>query len=159
MNTQSRGTIRLRSKDPTEPPAIDPNFLTHPYDRLVHIDGIRHAMRLLSTPTFTNRTVELLGPENDSDEAIWRYIENNLHSTWHPSCTARMGYSKGNACVDKDFRVFGVEHLRIVDMSVCAYVPKSVLLLDTSYDRTLILVIVHIRNRQHTFWVKWELRS
>jgi hypothetical protein len=43
------------------------------------------------------------------------------------SCTARMGTEIDFACVDSNFRVFGLEALRIVDLSACPFVPKSVI--------------------------------
>jgi hypothetical protein len=35
-----------------------------------------------------------------------------------------MGTSQETACVDSQFRVFGLESLRVVDLSVCPFVPK-----------------------------------
>lgn len=70
MNPQSRGTVTLRSADPAEPPLIDPKFLTHPFDCRVMIDGIRETQRMFSAPVFATKTIEKLGPENDSDEII-----------------------------------------------------------------------------------------
>jgi choline dehydrogenase-like flavoprotein len=37
-----------------------------------------------------------------------------------------MGRSVENACVDSRFRVFGLDALRIVDMSVAPFVPRYV---------------------------------
>jgi len=41
------------------------------------------------------------------------------------SCTVTMGTSSKNACVDSDFKVFDLENLRIVDLSVCPFVPNN----------------------------------
>jgi choline dehydrogenase-like flavoprotein len=71
MNPQSRGTVTLRSSDPTAAPIIDPKFLSHPFDRRVMIEGLRETRRILSAPVFAANTVEKLGPEDDSDDAIW----------------------------------------------------------------------------------------
>ncbi|MAD81657.1 MAG: hypothetical protein CL912_01730 [Deltaproteobacteria bacterium] len=139
MNPQSRGvnvtsldyteanylkTVTIQSSNPSTAPRINPNFLSHPYDRRVLIDGLRQTMKLLSTPIYANTTIELIGPKDDSDAEIWEYIKCNTHSSWHMSCTARMGKDINSACVDSDFRVFGLEALRIVDLSVCPFVPK-----------------------------------
>lgn len=71
MNPQSRGTVTLCSSDPTKPPIIDPRFLTHPYDKRVIIEGVRKTMDLLAAPIYAARTLERLGPKDDSDQAIW----------------------------------------------------------------------------------------
>ena len=36
---KSRGEIRLASKDPFQPPIIDPNYLDHPDDMTVMLEG------------------------------------------------------------------------------------------------------------------------
>ncbi len=38
--------------------------------------------------------------------------------------TIKMGKDEEGTCVDKDFRVVGLENLRVVDMSITPFVPK-----------------------------------
>ena len=35
-----------------------------------------------------------------------------------------MGVDSESACVDSNFSVFGLDNLRVVDLSVCPFVPK-----------------------------------
>lgn len=71
MNPQSTGTVTLKSSNPSDALLVDPNFLSHPYDRRVLVEGIRETSRLLSAPVFAGRTVEKIGPDVESDEEIW----------------------------------------------------------------------------------------
>lgn len=125
MNPQSRGTVILQSSDPSTAPLINPEFLTHPFDRRVLIDGIRETMRIQRAPIFASRTLKMLGPKDESDEAIWEHVKNNLRSSWHMSCTATMGKHEAEAVVNSKFKVFGVEGLRVVDLSVCPFVINA----------------------------------
>ena len=50
---------------------------------------------------------------------------------WHMCGTVKMGKpGEPDACVDKKFRVMGVQGLRVVDMSVAPFVPRLVFLRD-----------------------------
>ena len=42
------------------------------------------------------------------------------------SGTAKMGRNAEDSCVDSRFRVFGLDALRVVDMSVAPFVPRYV---------------------------------
>lgn len=125
MNPQSKGTVRLQSSDPRARPLINPNFLTHPFDRRMLIEGTREVMRIQRAPIFAARTLKRLGPASDSDEDIWEHIKGNLRSSWHMSCTAMMGRNEKEAVVDSKFRVFGVQGLRVVDLGVCPFVINA----------------------------------
>jgi choline dehydrogenase-like flavoprotein len=125
MNPQSRGTVTLQSSNPTTPPLIDPKFLTHSFDRRVLIEGLRETMRLQRAPIYASRTLKTLGPINDSDDAIWEHVKKTLQSSWHMSCTATMGTNAKDAVVDSTFKVFGLEGLRVVDLSVCPFVVNA----------------------------------
>ncbi|QSZ30159.1 hypothetical protein DSL72_004679 [Monilinia vaccinii-corymbosi] len=131
MNPQATGSVTLRSSNPSDHPIIDAHLADHPYDRRVLIEGARKTMEFLDTPVFREKTVKMIGaPEggvNATDEEIWEHCRNNLFSCWHMCSTVRMGKGKDDrkACVDVDFRVLGVEGLRVVDLSVIPRVPNT----------------------------------
>lgn len=53
------------------------------------------------------------------------YCRESLISTWHMCGTIKMGkVGEEGTCVDKDFRVVGLEHLRVVDMSIAPLITK-----------------------------------
>lgn len=71
MGAQSSGTVTLRSKDPKDPPLIDPKFLSHPFDRHVAIECIRDALDFLNQPFLAENTERLAtGPKGLGDEEI-----------------------------------------------------------------------------------------
>ena len=61
----------------------------------------------------------MAGPKGDSDEDLLAYWEQTLSSSWHMTGTVKMGKpGDSDAAVDSDFRVMGIENLRVADMSV-----------------------------------------
>ena len=71
MNPQSTGFLRLQSKDPTDKLLIDPQFLSHPFDRRTAVEATRHVMELVETPAMSKDTIRLVGgPKSKSDEDI-----------------------------------------------------------------------------------------
>jgi choline dehydrogenase-like flavoprotein len=123
-NPQSSGSVVLQSSNAQDAPVINPRFLTHPFDRRVMIEGMRETLKLLQAPVFAAKTLKVVGPEDNSDEAIWNHVKQFFGSSWHMCCTVRMGNSPESACVNSDFEIFGVSRLRVVDLSVCPFVPK-----------------------------------
>ena len=71
MNPQSTGFVRLRSNDPLDKLLINPQFLSHPYDRRTAIEATRHVLDLTKTPAVSKDTVRLIGgPKSMTDEDI-----------------------------------------------------------------------------------------
>ncbi|TLD18294.1 glucose-methanol-choline oxidoreductase protein [Venturia nashicola] len=124
MNPQSRGTVTIQSRDPSVAPVINPRFLSHAFDRRVITEAMRQTMRLLAAPVYARGTIAKFGPFGGTDEEIWEHVKKNLASSWHMSCTVRMGKDSSSACVDSEFGVFGIDGLRVADLSVCPFVPK-----------------------------------
>lgn len=61
-------------------------------------------------------------PASNQDDDILAYWSSRAASTWHPSCTVKMGNNKDEkACVGSDFRVRGLQGLRVVDLSVLPF--------------------------------------
>lgn len=120
MNAQARGQVTLQSADPSVPMKHDPKFLAEPFDRRVAIEALRNALKVAKHENYAKNNAGMLaGPKGESDEELLAYWEQTLSSSWHMTGTVKMG-KKGedDAAVDSDFRVFGIENLRVADMSV-----------------------------------------
>jgi len=130
MNQQARGSVTLQSADPKVPLLYDPNVLGHPFDRRVAIEAMREVLRVVEGPAFKKDTLgpsAISGvPKSSSDEDILEYWRKNLMSSWHMTGTCKMGKEEegDHAVVDTKLSVFGVEGLRIADMSVIPIIPK-----------------------------------
>jgi len=48
LHPQTRGVVRLKSRDPTDHPYIEPNYLAHPDDIKILLEGTR--CNILSLP-------------------------------------------------------------------------------------------------------------
>jgi choline dehydrogenase-like flavoprotein len=122
LRPSSRGTIRLRSADPADAPAIAPNYLATEDDRRVAADAIRVTRRLMAQPALAGyRPTEVLpGPEVGDDAASLAKAAGDIGTTiFHPVGTAKMGLaSDPMAVVDERLRVMGLEGLRVIDASV-----------------------------------------
>lgn len=120
FNAQTRGEVTLQSADPSVPLHFDPKFLAHPFDRRAAIEALRDAFRIARHEDYVKDNVqELAGPKSDSDEDLLEYWRQNISSSWHMTGTLKMGKpGDADAAVDSDFRLMGIENLRVADMSV-----------------------------------------
>ncbi|HEX5628958.1 MAG TPA: choline dehydrogenase [Usitatibacteraceae bacterium] len=115
----SRGTVRIRSADPFEPPAMVPNYLSTQEDRRCAVEAVKFARRLAATAAVAPYVREEYkpGPGVGSDAEVLDWCRGNGATIFHPSGTCRMG-SDAMAVVDSGLRVSGVSGLRVVDCSV-----------------------------------------
>ena len=122
LRPTSRGTVRLRSTDPADPPMIAPGYLATSEDRRVAADAIRVTRRLLAQPAMRpfSPVEHLPGPSYGDDDASLARAAGDIGTTiFHPVGTAKMGLpSDPMAVVDTRLRVMGLERLRVIDASV-----------------------------------------
>jgi choline dehydrogenase-like flavoprotein len=123
---KSRGSVTLRSPDPSVPAKFDPNYLSHPDDFATLVEGLRVARRIAAAPAlFELGASELMpGPLVRSERALERFVEKNLITTYHFAGTARMG-SEREAPVDPELAVRGLTGLRVADASAVPFTPVS----------------------------------
>jgi len=119
----SRGALTLKSADPAQPPAIQPNYLSTPEDRRVAADSIRVTRRIVAQPALQKYApVEYLpgASVRSDDEAALEKAAGDIGTTiFHPVGTARMGRDDDvRAVVDARLRMIGIEALRVIDASV-----------------------------------------
>ncbi|MGE0232843.1 MAG: GMC family oxidoreductase [Flavobacteriaceae bacterium] len=125
---QSRGFVRVRSLDPSELPAVQPNYLQDATDRHVLISACRTVRGILNTEPFKAMwDVELApGKEVQSNDEWLSYAASSGSTVFHPVGTAKMGpASDPSAVVDVSLRVHGLERLRVVDASVMPQIPSG----------------------------------
>jgi len=119
LRPESRGSLKIRSADPSAPPEIRINYLATETDRTAFVDGIRILRKILAAPALKPYTVEEVYPGSkvSSDEDLLDYCRKTGSTVYHPTSTCRMG-SDPLAVVDQRLRVRGIEGLRVVDASI-----------------------------------------
>jgi choline dehydrogenase len=119
MRPRSRGSLRLRSREPDAPPLIRASYLSDERDLDVLLRGIAIARRLAEQAALAEYRGRELSPGRgvERDEDLRRYVRENATTFFHPVGTCRMG-ADPRAVVDHELRVHGVSGLRVVDASV-----------------------------------------
>jgi choline dehydrogenase len=119
LHPESKGSLKLRSTNPTDPPAINPNYLASENDVKVMIAGLRWARKVAESKALDAfRGEEFMpGEAVQSDADLEESIRAHAETLYHPVGTCKMGEDP-LAVVDPDLRVRGVEGLRVVDASV-----------------------------------------
>ncbi len=127
MYSDVRGTLKIRSTDPFEHPALQFNYLSTESDRQEWIEMVRAAREILEQPAFAPFSAGEIspGPGVSTDQEILDWVAADAETALHPSCTARMGTDEGSVVDPSSMRVHGVEGLRVVDASVMPYVTNG----------------------------------
>ena len=121
MRPTSRGAVRLRTSDPSDPPLIDFKLLEDESDRRRMLEAIRASRRIVRSRPLSDllHKGQLDKAAESSDEALMAEIGAGLGTFDHGHGTARMGAAGDAAAVtDNQGRVHGIERLRVADASI-----------------------------------------
>jgi len=123
LRPTSRGHIRLRSRNPSDAPAIKPNYLSTDQDRRIALQSIRLTRRIVAQPALAPyHPAEYLpgaSVRDDDEQALLKAAGDIGTTIFHPVGTAKMGLASDPLMVvDGELRVAGVDRLRVVDASV-----------------------------------------
>ena len=124
VNPESRGTIRLRSADPADPPLIQPDYLRSEADRATLVAGVRMVRAVIGQPAFApwRGRERAPGAAVRSDAALVAWLRASAMTTFHPVGTCRMG-ADPMAVVDARLAVRGIAGLRVADASIMPRIP------------------------------------
>ncbi len=115
----SRGEITIQSDDPFHHPKIRPNAFSTNSDVSEMLDAVKFLRKIAAQEPLKSLMAEELrpGPSIQSDEDLIADFKQRSGTVYHPSCTCRMGKDAITSVVDSNFKVHGVEALRVVDAS------------------------------------------
>jgi choline dehydrogenase len=116
MYSDSRGSVKITSRNPRVHPALRFNYLSTEQDRREWVECVRAARSILEQPAFEPFNGGELSPGAgvETDEEILGWVRRDAETALHPSCTCALG-----PVVNPDtMRVHGVDGLRVVDASV-----------------------------------------
>jgi choline dehydrogenase-like flavoprotein len=119
LRPESRGTVRIKSHDPRQAPALQPNYLSSEADRRCAVAGVHFARKLAAASALRDYIGDEYRPgaAAQGDEALLEFARSHGATIFHPSGTCKMG-SDAMAVVDTRLRVQGTERLRVVDCSI-----------------------------------------
>jgi choline dehydrogenase len=126
IRSLSRGELRLRSIDPTQPLAMDPRALNAQGDvdaLAASVELCREIGRQAALREWTDREL-YPGPDVRTRRQLRDYVRRVAVSYHHQVGTCRMG-SDVDAVVDPELRVYGVEGLRVADASIMPVVTTG----------------------------------
>lgn len=116
----SRGSVHCVSADPQQEPDIDARYYEQDVDLALHIEAVKFARKVASTPPMRDFLAREHnpGPEVQTDEQLRDWVKLTMGSTWHTASSCSMLPRALNGVVDPTLRVYGTENLRVVDLSV-----------------------------------------
>lgn len=125
------GEVTLRSSDPRVPPQINFHYFDEGTDRRADegsdLASVAAGVALARRLAATLRTKGFIANEEVPGDAVPdaklpEFVRNNAWGH-HASCTCRIGRREDGGVVSSDFKVHGVERLRVVDASVFPRIP------------------------------------
>jgi choline dehydrogenase-like flavoprotein len=153
FTSNSRGSVRILTSDPTVPPAINANLFGNETDVQDQINSFKYTIYPLAVglasqtvtldpanPPFGLQNnggnpffVEWLSPDstnlfddlgNIDETKLTQFIKKSFVSAYHPTSTCMMGRPESpESVVDPKLRVYNIKGLRIADVSVCPVSP------------------------------------
>jgi choline dehydrogenase len=127
MYSDAIGSVKIKSTDPREHPALRFNYLSTDQDRREWIESIRVARHILNQPALApyNGGEISPGPSVDTDSQILDWVRRDGETALHPSCTAKLGVDDMSVTDPLTMGIHGVEGLCAVDASVMPYVTNG----------------------------------
>ncbi|GAB5097764.1 GMC family oxidoreductase N-terminal domain-containing protein [Caballeronia sp. HLA56] len=126
MRPKSRGRVSLQTADPEATPIVYPNYLHHPDDLRLSIEGLRRAEQIMRAGPLAGMVERIVLPDERAlaarsaatDEALAEHCRRTVKTVYHPAGTARMGADHDPMAVLRhDLSVRGVSGLRVFDTS------------------------------------------
>lgn len=127
MYSNSRGSVKIKSADPFEKPALRFNYLSTDQDRREWVEAVQVARNILTQSAMAEFNGGEISPGSAvaTDNEILDWVRKDAETALHPSCSAKMGSDELSVVDPETMRVHGLQGLRVVDASVFPYLTNG----------------------------------
>lgn len=137
MGPISTGHMELRTRNPNDNPAVTFNYFKEPQDLDRCVQGIETIEKIIESKAFSkfryegmsiaallnitaNSPVNLLPKHANASRSLDQFCKDTVMTIWHYHGGCQVG-----RVVDHDYRVLGVDALRVIDGSTFNYSPGT----------------------------------
>ncbi|KAB1217166.1 Protein HOTHEAD [Morella rubra] len=137
MGPVSTGHLELRNRNPNDNPSVTFNYFKEPLDLERCVQGIRAIEKVIDSKPFSrfrfdnlnvtqllNMTasspVNLLPKHDNTSRSLEQFCKDTVMTIWHYHGGCQVG-----RVVDHDYKVLGVDALRVIDGSTFNYSPGT----------------------------------
>ncbi len=120
----SRGTVKLKSSNPTTAPVIDVNFLSRDADVKAMLCAVELCREIGASDAFRAFRAREVMPGRLCQADMIEFIRNSVSTYFHPTSTCKMGHTP-MCVVDHELKVHGIDGLRIADASIMPNVTSG----------------------------------
>ncbi|KAL6005550.1 hypothetical protein ACLOJK_006117 [Asimina triloba] len=137
MGPVSTGHLELKNRDPADNPTVTFNYFQEPVDLQRCVDGLKIIERVIQSKAFQNFTYNYISmqalinmtvnfpmnlrPKHDNiSTSLEQFCKDTVMTIWHYHGGCQVG-----KVVDDDYRLLGVDALRVIDGSTFNYSPGT----------------------------------
>lgn len=126
----SRGTSHIVSNKASDPPRIDPRYLSHPLDIepfARHVQFLEQLARSPPLSTFLKSSGKRNHPTAyvEDLDAAKDYVRTTALSGYHPAGTCAMLPRSEGGVINNRLIVYGTTNVRVVDASIMPIIPRG----------------------------------
>lgn len=161
LRPESRGFIKLQSKNPLRYPLLYHNYLTHPKDVAVLREGVKLAVAIGETASLKHQFGARLHSrpvpnckhlQHFTDEYWECLIRQYTMTIYHMSGTAKMGPAHDPwAVVDAQLSVHGIQGLRVIDASIMPTITSG------NIHAPVIMIAEKGADMIKALWLRYDL--
>ncbi|MCR8547497.1 GMC family oxidoreductase N-terminal domain-containing protein [Salipiger sp. P9] len=120
LRPKSTGEVVLDPAGDGTKALIRNHFFSTEEDAVILADGLRIAREILAAPAFAplNGKEILPGPKVTTEDDMLAYLREKAATSFHPTCTCKMGTDPMAVADPASLRVHGMENLRVADSSI-----------------------------------------
>ncbi|WP_424946794.1 GMC family oxidoreductase [Candidatus Spongiihabitans sp.] len=121
LRPTSSGHVQIIAPDPTQHPALQPNYLSTELDCRVAVAGMKLSRQIAAMPALKDFVAAEFAPGANiqTDEQLLEHARNTATTIYHPACTCKMGAANDPmSVVNHQLKVHGIQGLRIADASI-----------------------------------------